>query len=73
MQQWEYKFENIHKQGPLEVGPDNPLSRDRWYAEQLQKLNDLGAAGWELICVLDSPLGYKRGDMILKRPKAQSG
>lgn len=43
MQQWEYKFDDIHERGPLEVGPEDLLDRERWYTEQLKKLNDLGA------------------------------
>lgn len=71
MKQWEYKFGNLYHLGPLEVGQDKPLDRNRWLTEQLNNLNDLGAAGWEVVSILGSP--YEPGTVLLKRERRSEG
>lgn len=72
MPQWEYRFGNILESGPTEVSPDKPLDRNRWLAEQLQVLNDLGATGWEVVEILGPP-NYSNGTVLLKRECRSEG
>lgn len=71
MPQWEYLFANIYDLGPLEVGPGHSLDRNRWLTEQLKRLNDLGATGWEVVAFLGYP--HSEGTMLLKRQRAEKG
>ena len=71
MPQREYLFANIYDQGPLEVGPGQSLDRNRWLTEQLKRLNDLGATGWEVVTFLGHP--HSEGTMLLKRQRVAKG
>lgn len=71
VRQWEYLFANVYDHGPLEVRPDQPLDRNRWLDEQLKRLNDLGAAGWEVVTFLGHP--HSEGTLLLKREKSVKG
>ncbi len=71
MKQWEYQFANMYDHGPLEVGPGQPIDRNRWLTEQLKLLNDLGGAGWEVVAFMGHP--HSEGTILLKREKTIKG
>lgn len=72
MKQWEYKFDNLYDHRTIEISPDKPIDKNRWYEETIKHLNDLGAQGWEVVAIL-SPPHYSEGTILLKRETLQRG
>jgi len=62
MPQWEYRLENFMDGRPIEISKEKPLDHQRL----LDLVNDLGAAGWEMVAFLPPAYGEK---VVFKRQK----